>query len=303
MINRIDKSGKFKKPFLSIVLLVMGVFAWAYSRPLVTDINAVVGTGTSINVMWNLPQNLQKPVTRLVVYRDTKPISDYSAVKKLKPVAELAPTKTAWTDSVSDFTDYYYAVVCVTDKAYDIIMPSINATVRGVHLKGTKISNAQVITREEKSYPAGTLRETPLPYLDLLDDKKSNELTISKEVSLEAQKLGIPVQRKTVLLSPYIFENELVEPDGGDDYLLFDILSRTLIQKKYVEGIAEINRLLGTNVSEGVLTRAQFYLGECQYFATDFESSVRSFVRVQSVYPDLAAKWISSALDNITISK
>lgn len=297
------KYKSMKKFFVVIGLIALSSLLWAYDRPLVNSLDAITGAGTTINLMWNLPENLSRPLTKLLVYRDTQPLSTFEQTKKMTPVAELSPSKTAWQDSVSDFNDYYYAVVCVTDKPYDIIMPSINATVRGVHLTGTRISKDQVIKREEKKYPAGTLRETPLPYLDILDEKKNTELSISKKVSNEARQLGISVNRRPDPLVPYVFENDLISPEAGDDYLLFDILSRTFIRKRYVEGISELRRLIGTNVSEEVLSRAQFYLGECQYFATDYESAVRSFVRVQNVYPDLTAKWIGSSLDFITIGK
>ena len=291
-----------KKLFFVLLFLFTASLCFAYDRPLVNNINAVPGSGTKINLMWNLPENLKTPLKKILVYINTKPISSYEQIKNSSPAATLKPTATAWSHKVEDLNDWYYAVVCVTDKPYDIIMPSINATVRGVHLTGKKISADQVITREEKVYPSGTLRETPLPYLDLLDNNKT-ENVISKATTTEARKLGVAVVKKTERLNPYVFEEDLVSPDGGDAYLLFDILSRTFIQKKYVEGIEELKRLIGTNVTEDVLARATFYLGECEYFATDYESAVRSFVRIQPYFPDLCTRWITSSLDNITISK
>ena len=195
------KYKSMKKFFVVIGLIALSSLLWAYDRPLVNSLDAITGAGTTINLMWNLPENLSRPLTKLLVYRDTQPLSTFEQTKKMTPVAELSPSKTAWQDSVSDFNDYYYAVVCVTDKPYDIIMPSINATVRGVNLTGKRISKDQVIKREEKKYPAGTLRETPLPYLDILDEKKNTELSISKKVSNEARQLGISVNRFCCVLS------------------------------------------------------------------------------------------------------
>ena len=60
-----------------------------------------------------------------------------------------------------------------------------------------------------------------------------------------------------------------------------------------------MNQLIGTNISEETRNRAYFYLGESQYFSGNYEEAVRSFVRIQQVFPTLSKKWLEASLDRI----
>lgn len=97
----------------------------------------------------------------------------------------------------------------------------------------------------------------------------------------------------------YIFEEDLISPDGGDDYLLFEILKTTFVQKKYHQAITQIKRLTGTNISNSTRDRAYFYMGEANYFLGNYDEAVKCFVKVQQAYPNLTKKWVDSALDRI----
>ena len=97
----------------------------------------------------------------------------------------------------------------------------------------------------------------------------------------------------------YIFEEDLVSPDGGDEYLLFEILKASFVTKKYKETIEKLNQLIGTNISEETRNRAYFYLGESQYFCRNYEDAVRSFVKVQAAFPTVSKKWLEDSLDRI----
>ena len=63
--------------------------------------------------------------------------------------------------------------------------------------------------------------------------------------------------------------------------------------------ITELNKLIGTNISEDTQNRATFYLGQSLYMIGKFEDAIKTFVIVQTVYPNLSKKWIDSALDKI----
>ena len=104
---------------------------------------------------------------------------------------------------------------------------------------------------------------------------------------------------KSETMSPYIFEEDLISPDGGDDYLLFNILKTTFIQRKYDEAIPLLTQLIGTNISEDTRSRALFYLGESYYFTGNYNDAVKTFVKVENVYSNLVKQWLNSSLDNI----
>jgi hypothetical protein len=297
----------FRKNKLRIALLFLfsaACASFAAGRPVVTDITAFAGTDKLINISWVLPSKTEQAVTALLVFRDVKPIASYSQLEKLEPAATLTGSDTGWTDTVSNYTDYYYAVIALTgNKRYDIIIPSMNATVNGVHRKLPPQKAAADISAsaKEKFYPEGTMRETPLPYIDLIEGINSTETYMGQQVRDEAKELaGKSVVQKRIPLDIYVFEKDLVSPDGGDDYFLFDALKTTFIRRKYMESVGALKKLLGTNRSGDVTKRAKFYLGESYYFSGNYQEAVKTFLTVSDEYPSLTKKWIDSSLDFMT---
>ena len=220
-------NNKLKKIFLSSLILFFSTFStlYAFDKPIVSDIKAEYSTGTKINIQWNLPKNLENPITKLLVYRDTKPIKNFSDINNATFLKQLSGDSFGYTDSVKDFRDYYYAVIAYTNEAYEFIMPSMNATVNGVRIPEKKTTTKkQKKQEEEKLYPSGTLRETPLPYLDLVEGFEKNENIISEKVSNSVKDLGVYSDRKIEILEPYYFEEDWISPESGDAYLLFQIL-------------------------------------------------------------------------------
>ena len=139
------------KKFLSILALLIISLPLFATKPVILDIQARASKGTKINLFWVLPENPDQEITKLLIYRSTTPITRYSQIKNLTPIAELSGTETGYTDSVKDYKDYFYAVITVTDKPSEIILASMNSTVNGVHLKlQTKQPQAPKKQEEEK---------------------------------------------------------------------------------------------------------------------------------------------------------
>lgn len=295
------------KRILAVFALSLAFFTVAAAdRPIITNIQTAVGKGRKINVTWTLPEKCDPPINQLLVFRDKRTVSTYAELASLSPVAQLNATYTGWTDTVSDYNDYFYTVICVTANGrYDIILPSINATVNGIHLKipEKKASPDTSASAKEKLYPAGTMRETPLPYLDLIEGTNGKQVTMSRQAKDQAKLLAGIAKKTQKPLDPYVFEDDLVSPDGGDDFLLFETLRTTFIQKKYTEACTQLEKLLGTNRSENVINRATFYLGQSLYFTGNYKNAVRRFLTVSDKYPALCQKWIDSSLDYMVVPK
>ena len=284
--------------FLAVAVLSFCTKIFA-ERPIIQDIQAFAGNSNRINLVWNLPQNPDKELTQLLVYRDLSPISSYAQLAKLEPIAKLVPILTSYTDTVSDSKDYFYAVIAVTDEPYDIIMMSINSTVTGCHVSA--VAKNPLPKKEEKTerlYPKGSLREIPLPYLDYVDGIEK-EYKVSEEVAASVKPLGITAKKEVPRLSIHIFEEDLISPDGGDDFLLFEVLKTTFIQKKYKEAIKELEKLTGTNISQETRNRAYFYLGESHYMLAQYPRAIKTFVKIENVYPALCKQWIDNSLDQL----
>lgn len=286
------------KKLSTVFLTLFCTFSLFAQKPIIQDIQAKAGKGSKINITWTIPQDSDEQITELLLYRSTKQITNYSQIEALNPVATLSAEITGYTDTVSDFNDYYYAIICVTDKPYNVILISFNSTITGAHVL-TKVKTTEPEKTEyEKFYPEGTMRETPLPYIDLFDgiDKKEKA---TGEMASSANSVITARSQKQALLTQYIFEEDLVSPDGGDDYLLFEILKTSFVTRKYSDAISQLTKLTGTNISETTRNRAYFYLGEAQYLSGKYEDAVRTFVKIEQAYPTLVKKWLDSALDRI----
>lgn len=287
-----------KKFIFSILALFFTAFSFA-QRPIVLDIQAVSGNSNRINVVWNLPQNPEEEITSLLVYRDVSPISSYSQLSALEPIATLVPILTSYTDTVTDYNEYFYAVICVTDEPYDIIMMSMNSTVNGARIPSSaKTAAPEKEEKTARTYPEGSLREIPLPYLDYIDGLEK-EYLVSEESCATVKDLGADKEKNVARLGIYVFEDDLISPDGGDDFLLFEVLKTTFIQKKYEEAISELEKLTGTNISVSTRSRAYFYLGESLYMLGRYEKAIKTFVKIESVYPELTKQWIDNSLDQL----
>lgn len=290
-----------KKIICSLFLILTAAFVFA-DRPLVRDIQARAGSGTKVRITWQLPKNPEPEIESYLLYRTTEQITSFSQLKNIQPITALTPDRAGYTDQLSDLREYYYTIISQTVKGpYDVVLLSFNSTVTGVHLIAKKQSEAPAEKKDyETVYPDGTLRKTPLPFIDMIDgidaEPLVSEQTITQISSLTG---GSSKTSKNPLLTPYIFEEDLVSPDGGDEYLLFEILKTSFVTKKYKESIEKLNQLIGTNISEETRNRAYFYLGESQYFSRNYEEAVRNFVKVQAAFPTLSKKWLEDSLDRI----
>ena len=290
-----------KKAF-SIVGLLFFSFILFAEKPIVRDIQAEAGKGNKINIFWTLPENPEKEISSFLIYRDTRQIASYAQIKNISPIAQIDSNFSGYTDLVKDYNDYFYCVLAVTKDSsvpYDLILLSFNSTVKGVHISMNTQQKEPQKKEQEKLYYEGTLRETPLPFIDIVENSLQPEPTVSEEAAFAAQTLTNKNKKREPVLKPYIFEEDLISPDGGDDYLLFEILKQYFVHKNYDEAIVQLNKLAGTNIKDSTRSRVYFYIGECEYLTGEYEKAVKSFVKVQDIYPTLARKWINSSLDRI----
>ena len=290
-----------KKAFSIIGLLFFSFILFA-EKPIVRDIQAEAGKGNKINIFWTLPENPEKEISSFFIYRDTRQIASYAQIKNISPIAQIDSNFSGYTDLVKDYNDYFYCVLAVTTDSsvpYDLILLSFNSTVKGVHISMNTQQKEPQKKEKEKLYYEGTLRETPLPFIDIVENSLQPEPTVSEEAAFAAQTLTNKTKKIEPVLKPYIFEEDLISPDGGDDYLLFEILKQYFVHKNYDEAIIQLNKLAGTNIKDSTRSRVYFYIGECEYLTGEYEKAVKSFVKVQDIYPTLARKWINSSLDRI----
>lgn len=242
-------------------------------------------------------------------------------------MAKLPRGTVSYSDKVTTSQEYYYAVISLVSqnnseaqeenlyydeeldsvkdeeatKRVSLVLPGVNATVFGAKAEIKK--RAAKVIPEKKEEPKKTyenkMREQPLPFVDILGDSDSRQSTISDKAKTQVKDLlkAKRNSRELSVLDYHVFEEDLVEPSGGDDYLLFDILKTTFIKKKYGECREKLVKFLGQNRSKNVTNRAIFYLGECYYYTGDFSKALGQFLLLEDVYPALSRKWSESTLD------
>ncbi len=291
-----------KKLFFVFILFSMTVILAAQNKPVVQDIQANPSKGTRINISWTLPSNPVPEITKLLVYRDTRPISAYNQLANAEFIAELSAWETSYTDIVQDYNDYYYAVIAFTDSPFDMIFVSMNSTVEGVHLIAPEEKDIEPKKKaEEKLYTDGTMRETPLPYINYVEGQGQEQL-ISDEAAQSVSSLGAASSKTgRTRVSPYFFEEDLVSPDSGDDFLLFEVLKTTFVQEKYDEAIVLLNKLNGTNISQSVRNRVNFYIAQAYFFTGDFEQAAMTFAKTAQAFPLQTKIWMNYTLDRIAL--
>ena len=317
------KTQLFKRIFLILALSLSFCAFSQSSRPVVSDIEASTLSTNKIELRWTLPQNPSgKTITGISIYRDIKPIK---SIDNMIPLAVTHPRSETWQDTVTDLKDYYYAVVCVVlesesggyennlyydeqydrkpseviGKAYTLILPGVNATVSGIRAKGR--SSADTIIEQQKTekiYRDNELRERPLSYMDILDGESYPEPTIDKTARNNALSLvSLNAKKNATVMENYIFQEDVVKAESGEDAALFDILKTSFINRRYTQAEKELYDFVLYLRDGDTKDRASFYLGECYYYNGKLSDAVRIFISLQDKYPALSRKWTDACLD------
>lgn len=293
---------RFSKIIAATVLQIIFLSPLLSESPLVKNIRAV-SSEKFIFIRWELPQNPDEHLQSFFIYKDTKPILNFGAVKEAIPFARIDANETGISDEAADFKTYFYAVLSLTDKGlYDVVIPSMNATRSGAHrLQKTFVKKiARKKSESERLIPKGEKREMPLPALQMKKDENVPSENISKTAKTKARNLSGDFLREKIL-EPYVFEEDVIAPDGGSDFLLFDILRTTFIKKKYRDAYEKLSRFLSISADEKTSVRAAFYAGESLYFMGEYERAVKMFLRIYTDKPALAKKWIDASLDALRL--
>lgn len=313
-----DMNKKCKNGLITLLLLAATFRLCAQDVPEMTVSNLqAMASGSTISLSWSLPDAAARAnITSLSVFRATKPIYSSTSISTKEPIAVLEAGQIAYTDHVYDTKDYYYAVLATIDTSksgngslyydeeldkttrttgtlYTVILPGVNSTITSVRAAST--SQRKEVKQKTESQP--------LPYEKEIEELKITDTSERKgTISLKAEKKaknlvsGIPQQTVT-MLAPHLFTEDSVIPSGGDDYLLYAILSNTFIKNDYENAIKKLTAFLSQTRNESVTNRSLFYLGESYYFSGEYTKALNKFLKVSDAYPALSRKWIDSCLD------
>lgn len=302
------------KKILALLTFFMtcSLFFAQSSRPVVSEINAIPKSNKTIKLTWKAPQNSSPEITGFLIFRDIKPITSSEQLSTLKPLKKLDSETFTYIDTLRDSREYYFCIICTTTNGtYNVILPSVNTTVNGTRVASVNTQNEEVITppsASNKKIPglepdaSEKMRDIPLPTPGLIEVTKNKQNILGPKAMEQAKQLGSKYTGTSNKITKlFVFENDLICPEGGDDYYLFKILKSSFVKKNFKASIDELTDFLSIHRSPEVTNRATFYLGESYYFAKEYEKAVFQFLAVQEQFPELSKKWIDSSLDMITV--
>lgn len=295
---------KFSKSVTLFVFSFIAFYAAAQSsRPMVTDITAQV-SNQDIEITWSLPSpDTLQNADALLLYRGRQAFSSGSQLSLDKLIATITTDETLYKDTTCGFYSWYYTVAVRYNDGtiYDLIIPTVNATVYPVGVPSTTdiTSNMQSQNTGVLSSTQGTIREKPLPYLHLFQDDEPFSETIEAATLEEASQFGINSITKQKV-KPYIFTDDTDENSTGDEYTLYYIIDTFFSRGEWVSAEMELKKFLQTNKSDYITARAQIYTGQALFFQEKYRDALNCFMQAEKIYPALDAisrRWIQYSLD------
>lgn len=255
------------------------------------------GQRPDIYLSWNLPQS--KNISSILIYRDTKQIFKKD-LKNLSPIATLSNSETHYTDKVSDNQQYFYALITKTEDSsiYDVIIPSVNATVFGIQ---ASIQTAQKYIPPEKNPPkAENQRELiPLPFINI--DNFSDQKILLSQDSIEYSKRFRKFQKENKSQPLYVFPEDTSTTSTGEQYLLTQIINGSFINNDWDTAEQELKDFLKVNHQIQITRRANFYLGQVLYYQGYYREALNAFVLAEEVFPAKTRQWIQTVLEKIQL--
>jgi tetratricopeptide (TPR) repeat protein len=257
---------------------------------IVTGVKSESLSRTQTRLSWMPPQENADSV---YLYVSSAPIRDSSSLASAELLAVLPPHIAEYVDKNENAPARFYAVIAVFDGVpFELVIPSLNAT-SGV--PALVLQSGGV--RAEQNARIEGYRPVPLPPL-AQEGQPSKALDKSVADALPAAKNSTAPK----FLAPHIFSQEQTESVSGENFLLYDIVSRDFVAGDYERALEQIGELLRITRSAALTNRAEFYRGECHYFLGNYRAAVKSFLFTKTAHPDLSNRWLDAALDNMETS-
>lgn len=292
-----------KKLIFILISLILPICAFSQSRPIIENLEANSTELYKIKLTWTLPSMPSPKIEKLYIYRDSKQITSYSQISNLNPIATLDKNSTFYIDNVQNTNEYFYSIIAETnDGPYKIIIPSINSTLNGIMplFKNTSNNSNQNIQHKETfTINQNSKRVFPLPQInfDKNNDSKNNKITLGKKAIDAGNELGKGYNKKNYISKIHVFEEDLICPEGGDEYFLFRILKESFVKNNFATSVENLTDFLSVYRNKETTSRAIFYLAESYYFSGNYEKAIYHFLAVKDIYPELTKKWLDSSLD------
>ncbi len=283
------------------------------ARPMVTNItvSSVLKDG-QVTINWFVSQEAANQIQELLVYKVSGSIIKPVTLSSTQPIASLPALTTQYTDVLSDYKEYYYAIVAIDTKGnlYDVLIPTVNTTDSPVIRAriATPVVKAEVIQQQEVVSPrpqaniSSPQRERPLPVLQINEEIEKNDVPIiTEQTLLNTNSFHNITQNSSYFTSEILPVDQNGQNATGDDYTIFYIVDTYISKGDWKTAEAELEKFLQTNRSKTTTARANFYLAQAKYFNQDYRTSLFFFQQAKKVYPLQSNKWIEEVLNRYTV--
>lgn len=286
---------------LCIVTLALYAQNTPSSASVVSNIQVALDDKDSLKIVisWKLPNPSQ--IESLRLYRSNSQIYT-SSLAALTPRAFLNANTTQYTDTIPNAeSEYYYALVSeLKDKTiFEVIIPSVNATVNSVTPLPLQTKLASLIQPNPVEKGRNERELIPLPFLNIVTHSEELKSTITSEAQNTAKELGSSINYYSSK-SIYIFPEDS-KPLSGEQYLLSTIINTSFMQNDWIQAEQDLRKFLNINRSAQVTKRATFYIAQTLYYQARYPEALRLFINTEDVFPDLTREWIDSVLRLYTI--
>ncbi len=239
----------------------------------------------------------------LVIYRSSKPINNYNDLINASLIATFFSSTNKYIDYPQPGIPYFYIIMdsFLTKSGKYVINPGQNVSTNSILIQAVDSTN-NMQKRE-------TLRNQPLPYLDLKSSIESgkllldsySELPVKYSLTFESSKivdtiLNTIYKEDEFELYPIILEEDLIESVNSEEYQLKRILESDFNDKNWVIANKLLSNFLSVDHSENITKKAHFYLAQVYFFQNSYTKSFLEFTLIQNQMPKETKPWMDKLL-------
>jgi hypothetical protein len=302
-----------KKIYL-IVLFILVFLNSGYSQDLPLSLSGLNTSPNKISEIEAVSKDKSIEITfknsrtdrELVIYRSTLPITTYNNLLSASLIATISSNSENYIDFPRQGIPYFYIIMdsLLTKSGNYVIEPGKNVTENSVLIRKS-LSSERVLSRE-------TLRNQPLPFLDLKSSinsgkllvDSSSELPVKYNLTFESDSIVKNIVKSIFLeenddLIPVILNEDLVTSETSEDYQLKRILESDFKEQNWSIAYELLTNFLSVDHSGVIKIKAHFYRAQVLFFQHKYRESFMEFIIVHEDMPVYTKTWIDTLLINM----
>jgi hypothetical protein len=264
-----------------------------------------ISTDNTIEISFNNSRSDRE----LVIYRSSEPINNYNDILKASLIATISSSTNIFIDHPQAGIPYFYIIMdsILTRSGQYTIKSDQNVTSKSTLIQAVN-SGLMFENRE-------TLRNQPLPYLDLkssIDTGKLlldsySEIPVKYSLTFESKNIIQTLvqntyQENTEELKTVILEEDLASSANSEQYQLKRIIESDFSDKNWINAYKLLTNYLSVEHSPLLEIRAHFYRAQVLYFQNRYNESFMEFVLIYEDLPHEAKPWMDKLITLLRIN-